>query len=325
MKRKKIYLINRYLEGSLSKEEEKEFERLKSLGEIDPNELDDFEKIVEHTRQTEIPEFETRDFSFSARQSSPLQERNPKTGMRTLLKLAAVLILGISLGGIVMYSLFNKRDKFVRVETKRGDKIHITLPGQNEAWLNSRSSIEYAESFKGTNRVITLKGEAYFRFSDTENSPIMVDCNQSQIICSHASLNIENDTLQNKVEIEVEEGWVAVTHPRFGDRQFIVEAGSKGVIDEMVPVWIEANNNPNYLAWHTGKMVFNKTTLMEVAQTLTEVYDIPVDVIGDVKYCFFTSQFNNENLKVVLRSIENAIQTQIRQERNSIIITGNPC
>lgn len=325
MKKNKIYLINKYLDKSLTPEENAVFEELRSSGEITENELEDFKQIIESTSQINPPEFELKKQRITTNTVSVEKTRITTGGFKAIIRVAAILVIGITLGVVIMYSLFNEHEKFVRVETKKGDKIHITMPGNNEAWLNSRSSIEYAESFTGSNRVVNLDGEAYFRFSDNDNSPVLVKCSQTLIICSQASLNIENDTLMNKVEIEVEDGWVAVSHPRLGDRQYIVESGFKGVIDDLIPMWIEQNKDPNYLAWHTGKMIFKNTPLNEVAQTLSEVYDIDIDVRGDLKYCFFTSKFTNEDLNGILKTIENALQTHIRQENNTIVITGNPC
>jgi ferric-dicitrate binding protein FerR (iron transport regulator) len=322
MSKKKQYLINKYLDKSLSDEEQEELKNLILLNEIKQEELNDYESLVELTRRIEIPDFKTTNTQYVA----DLKRSNMfKIHLSRIIKVASVLVIGISLGVLIMYSNFKKREQFVEVETKRGDKIHVTIPGNNEVWLNSRSSIKYAASFSGTNRMVELVGEAYFQFSGIENSPILIDCNQTRILCSNGSINIENDTVFNKVEIEVKEGWVAVTNPKFGDRQFIVESGFKGVVDEVIPLWIEQNKNPNYLAWHTGKMEFDNSTILEVAKTLSEVYDINIEVEGGLKYCFFTKKFNNVELGSVLKEIEKSLQINTKQENNTIIITGNPC
>jgi ferric-dicitrate binding protein FerR (iron transport regulator) len=327
MKRNKIVLINKYLDKSLSLEEERELQRLISSGEIEEDELHELNDIIKITRKIDIPDFQLTEQQFIIYRDSKSRYTSNQIMLRLkpFIKLAAILIVGITIGAIIMYTGFVKNDQFVEIETKRGDKIHLTLPGENDVWLNSRSSIKYAVSFTGTSRVIDLTGEAYFRFVNNENLPLVINCNKTQIICSQASVNIENDTVKNIIEIEVEEGWVAVSSPQFGNRQFIVESGFKGTINEMIPLWIERNNNPNYLAWHTGVMNFENTTMLDVARTLSDVYDVQVDVKGEMKYCFITTKFKNTNLEKVLKEIQDILIINIQQQNNSIIITGNPC
>ena len=326
MKNRRIALINKYLDGKLTPEADKELTELMKSGGIEKEELHEFKEIIDNTSQIKIPDFEINEsFLNNYRQIKKNSGYHLSYGVKRIVKIAAILILGVSFGVIMTYTKFNNNDQYVEIETKKGDKIHLTIPGKNEVWLNARSSIRYAASFTGTSRVIDLTGEAYFRFSDIENSPLIISCGDTKIICTQGSINVENDTVQHLVEIEVEKGWVAVTNPRLDDRQFIVESGFKGTINNLIPIWIEQNKNPNYLAWHTGIMKFKNTTMQDVAKTLSEVYDVDINVKGEMKYCFLNKDFNNNSLESILNEIKRTLKVNIKQQNNVITITGNPC
>ena len=327
MTKRKIVLISKYLDKTLTPKEELEFQQLLLNAEINADELNEYLLITDRSKTIDIPDFQIKELPIlQARERTNQRDIKPHTiTIKRLIKVAAIFIVGITLGILVMYKGFVKNDQYVEVETKHGDKIHLTIPGKNEVWLNSGSSIKYAASFTGSSRVIDLTGEAYFRFPDSEGTPLIINCNETKIICTKGSLNVENDTIKNTVEIEVEKGWIAISNSNFGDQQFIVEAGFKGTINDMIPLWIEQNRDPNYLAWHTGIMRFRNTPMKDVAKTLAEVYDIQVDVEGDLKYCFLTKDFNNKSLEHVLKEIKDTLKANIQQQNNSIIITGNPC
>ena len=317
----KEYYINRFAEDSLKPEEQEELQKLIRKGNVQEDELEDLRQIIIASKKSYVPEFTVnKDFNPS------LKAYTTKAFNRyTLLKIAAVLVIGIGLGVIGMNYLNRSNNHFIHAETKQGDRIHLTLPGDNHIHLNGQSAVKYRASFTGSDRVIDLKGEAYFQFAEIQNTPVIIACNDVEIICYQGSFNIENDIDSEKTEIEVEKGCIIISHSALPEKQYVVEAGSKGIIDKHIPIWIEENQNQNYLAWHTGKMEFKYTTLEDVAETLTEVYDIPVEVKGESRNCFFNKNFNQASLDEVLRIIESTLQTTILKKKNKVIITGKPC
>ncbi|MBN1119200.1 MAG: FecR family protein [Bacteroidales bacterium] len=327
MKWDKSTLILKYLDKSISDEEEMELKKLMLTGAIDEEEINDFRGIINESSNITLPEFELKAFNSGDIKIEPKIQDVQKAPFHftKLLKIAALLIAGISVGAIIMYTQIKREDQYIDIETKKGDKIHLTLPGKNEVWLNSQSKLRYSAVFKGTSRIIELTGEAYFQLNSSVNIPVIIQCNETQIVCSESSLNIDNNFETGSVEIEVEKGWVAINSPKLHGRQFIVESGFKGVIEEMIPIWIEQNKNPNYLAWHTGKMNFENTPLKDVTKTLSEVYDVEIDLPRELNYCFVNHRFDNENLDEILKKIGDELNIKIRKNQSAIIITGKPC
>ncbi|MFO7659118.1 MAG: DUF4974 domain-containing protein, partial [Bacteroidales bacterium] len=96
-------------------------------------------------------------------------------------------------------------------------------------------------------------------------------------------------------------------------------------VDERLPLLIEQNRNPNYLAWKTGKLEFNKVPLINVAETLSDVYDMNIQIQGEVKYCSYSNSYNNNDIEKILNDLKNQFNTSISRDNNKIIIKGNSC
>lgn len=321
MKTNKQYYINGFVNSLLTEQEQNELSLLIKKGVVNEQELHDYKQIVTTTKKAETPIFKTPDKFIPTQKTAKIRAIN----YSTIIKVAAVLVLGMGLGIIGMNYFNPGKNQFIYAETKQGDRISITLPGENHIYLNGQSSVKYRASFSGSDRIIDLKGEAYFQLPEIQNSPVIVKCNDAKIICYQGSFNVENNVAKEKIEIEVEKGWVTISHPDIPEKQCIVEAGSKGVMDKFIPIWVEKNQNQNYMAWYTGKMVFKQSTLNEVANTLSEVYDIPVEIKGSYGNCFFNNSFNQATLDEVLHSIESTLKYNIQKKKNKIIITGKPC
>lgn len=320
-----IYLINRFLSKELTDSESAELNQLIETGEISGEELNEFQIIWNVTGNIE--------FAFSDSDSAygkiMLKGADTKLSHRkaiyNLLKIAAVIIFGAITGiGINRYFL-TQNDKFVEIVTRKGDKIHISLPDNNDVWINSNSSIRYPANFTGTSRFIEIKGEAFFSLKSNGYHPVIIKCNGTDIFGNSAKFNTKTDSVTHNTEITVQSGWITLSDPMWNNQQVVLEAGFKGTIDEQLPLFIEQNRNPNYLAWKTGTLVFNKTPLLTVAEALSDVYDVDVKINGEVKYCFVTSTYVNKKIDIILDDIKDKFQTKISRVNDMIIINGNSC
>src|SRR5581483_11521382 len=48
------------------------------------------------------------------------------------------------------------------ISTPRGGQFHVMLPDGSKVWLNAASSIHFPTQFNGSERKVTVSGEAYF-------------------------------------------------------------------------------------------------------------------------------------------------------------------
>ncbi|MBN2611387.1 MAG: FecR domain-containing protein [Bacteroidales bacterium] len=325
MNEKAIYLINRLVAGEISEAESKELNLLIENGVITSEEIEDFNRIWNTTKHFPVPDFNTEKSYEKLFQPKLYPHRKRNRIFINILRVAAIIVFGVFIGIGISRIFSVKQERFVEIETKKGDKIHITLPEGSEVWLNSKSKIKYPVHFTGTNRYIELLGEAYFRLDSSDYKPVIIKCNGTRIVGSMASFNARTDSSAKNIQITVETGYITLTDPMWDNEQIVLEAGFKGTVDEKLPLLIEQNRNPNYLAWKTGRLVFEKVPLVYVAETISDVYDVNIQVQGEVKYCSYSNAYNNNDIDKILNDLKNQFNTSISRDNNMIIIRGNSC
>lgn len=73
------------------------------------------------------------------------------------------------------------RSVIQRLSTPRGMTFKVILPDNSEVWLNAGSTIEFPSAFTESERLVALKGEAYFKVSHNPQAPFIVETEQMNI------------------------------------------------------------------------------------------------------------------------------------------------
>jgi len=72
--------------------------------------------------------------------------------------------------------------KYNTLSTPMGGQYQLSLPDGSRVWLNSGSSIRFPTVFIGKERIIELKGEAFFDIRENKKMPFIVKTNMSMDI-----------------------------------------------------------------------------------------------------------------------------------------------
>jgi transmembrane sensor len=67
------------------------------------------------------------------------------------------------------------------IETPRGGEYQVVLADGTKVWLNSASSLSYPTTFTGRDRIVQLKGEAYFEVAEDKDKPFKVNVGDLQV------------------------------------------------------------------------------------------------------------------------------------------------
>ncbi len=282
-------------------------------------------KIIEKTRELETPVFnEKKAWTNITRKTE--NENKLVFFSNKAFKYAAIVVLGLFIGFLVRELNKPKNgDKYVEISVKKGQKININLPDGNKISINSNSTIKYPANFEGTDKKIFIEGEAFFEFSENNIIPIYVIVKDVILQGFNSSFNIKTYANNTSAEITVTKGWLTLNNPNANISESIIEQGQTGYYSDELPLLVSDNQNKNFLAWKTGQLHFDEMPLKKVAETLTEFYEIPVQIDGRIKYCNFSSDYNNVELKKIIEDIQRALNTDINIQNNKIIIRGDDC
>ncbi|MDD5570311.1 MAG: FecR domain-containing protein [Bacteroidales bacterium] len=267
--------------------------------------------------------------SKDTQKETPVYKLTPAAKQRgsifvKVVRIAAAFIL-IGLTTYFIYNYLNKptyETLVAQVET-----VKNTLPDGSEITLNANSTIEYPKKFKGNKREIKLKGEAYFNVTHDKTKPFIVSTDDINIEVLGTSFYVNTNGANGKVEVILTEGSVAVYYKNYLSDKIILKPGEKAEISKEEEVITKsANEDENYMAFKTKKLIFNNTTLSELVKTLNKVYHSNIK-ITDKKLadCTVNVTFENQSLESILNVLKTTIDIKINYSGSRIEIYGNSC
>jgi len=221
-----------------------------------------------------------------------------------LLRIAAVALILFSLGSVAVYlnnsGYLNKRISVVTANDQKN--VVIDLPDGSKIFLNRNSEFNYRGNFGKHNRDVKLTGEAFFEISADASKPFIIDAGNAKVKVIGTSFNVITKNSESAVEVFVKTGKVILSDIS-GSHSLALEPGFVGKMDAKTQ-GKTINNNPNYLAWNTGLLVYTGQKLDVVFKDLKRVYNM--DIMADDPSILenpWNSPINNETQETIIRLI----------------------
>jgi transmembrane sensor len=261
------------------------------------------------------------------RQSAPQISKVRKLILNPFFRIAAAVLFAATLlvSGYEMY--FNNPESKTMMEISATDQIlkSFTLPDGTVVSLNSDTKINYPKQFAANTREVTIEGEAFFQVKPNKSKPFIIHAGNAQIKVLGTSFNVNAYPAAKTLEVIVETGRVQVLNKTAlskENNELILTPGEKGTMDYLGNFLIKSTNqNPNFLAWKTRKLVFKATLLSEVVENLQKVYKVNIR-LADPKLngLLLTAQFNDYPLDFILKVIETTFKIEVQQDNGQYIL-----
>lgn len=185
-----------------------------------------------------------------------------------------------------------------------GQKSTIHLKDGSRITLNSSSTVRYPENFSTNERLIELKGEAFFEVAKDANRPFRVKTANTITTALGTSFNINAFEGDSEIKIGLATGKIEVriTDPKADE---VVElTPGQGVVFSKEDQRMEqtAVNIDRILAWTSKELIFDNEEFEKVIKGLERWYGVEISVEGAVDGVFSAS-FKNQSLKAVLEGL----------------------
>ena len=209
-----------------------------------------------------------------------------------------------------------------------GGEYHLVLSDGTRVWLNANTELEFPVSFVRDERVVRLKGEAYFEVARDERKPFIVKTAGMTTRVLGTAFNIkayadERDERATLLEGRVE---VALSSSPQGKTRTVLEpgmqarwrAGSRSLS-------VQAVNSADVVAWRRGEFVFNEEDISVVLQTLSRWYGVEfVAASGGMEtYTFSGMMSKDDKLEDILEVLTMAGGPSFRVEGDKIYMDKN--
>ena len=280
-----------------------------------------FQLIWETSKQFVVPSTVNADdawrrFQQRAEQASkkPAVVKKMNSG-RSWMRAASIAVL---VAGVAALTYFLS-DRFSTpvIVASSASPVKDTLPDGSFVTLNKNSSISYEKKFKGNQREVQLKGEAFFTVTPDKKKPFVINVNDITVTVVGTSFNIKG--LGGKTQVVVETGVVRITK----NRQTIdLRPGEKLVTDKAdTAMRKEEVTDQLHRYYRTKEFVCDRTPLWKLVEVLNDAYDVNI-IIGNnqIRSLPLTTTFYNESLDKILSIIEQTFQISVERKDGKIIL-----
>lgn len=241
-----------------------------------------------------------------------------------------VMVMGI---GFATYKVIQTPEKQVETPIKMAfaeTEAHpvnftvVTLPDGSTVKMNASTRIDYPERFSADIRKVKLSGEAFFQVTRDTLRPFIIETENASVEVLGTSFNVSAYPVSGLVEVNVKTGKVKLTQRTGGksdQKTAILPAGERG--------WLKVNSgemghyevlSPNYSAWITKEINFQRTSLAQAFSVLENTYHVTIKMdnaeIGKILY---TANFANLKLDYIIEVIARTHKLKVKRAGDEII------
>ncbi len=230
------------------------------------------------------------------------------------IRVAAILILMIGIGWATYYTIDSGRMIALHSDN---NILTQTLPDGSVVTLNKNSTIKYPKHFKGNTRDVELDGEAFFNVAPDKSKPFYITVDEVTVKVVGTSFNVKSN--HTKTEVVVETGIVEVSKNNKG---VVLNPKEKATVRRNADAPVkEQSTDELYNYYRTKEFVCNATPLWRLADVLSEVYNVKIEIANAQLYNLpLTTTFHNESLDSILQVISETFNIQVEKTGDRIIL-----
>ena len=262
--------------------------------------------------QGEVAEKKDLSSVFETLRAKIMAERNQRNVLekfrKVYLRAAAILLVPL-----LIYSAFSIIDRFssqplpdnnwVEIVSPKGTRTHFDLPDGTKVSLNSSAQFKYQTDFR-RNRLVQLKGEAYFDVVHDAGFPFIVQTDEMDVRVLGTKFSMVSLDDENIAEVILEEGKVQLTGKGNSFSEELSPNEGFFYNKETRSGKISTVDAKTLTAWTEGMLIFRSEPLGNVLKRIGRWYNVRFEILDkEVEAFRYRATFHNEPLEEVLRLI----------------------
>lgn len=229
-----------------------------------------------------------------------------------LTRAAAILLIPVL--AFLFYTLSEKKLDALQYANLSVDSIEVIAPigsrtvvqlsDGSEVYLNYGSKLKYPQVFLGDTREVILSGEGYFQVAHNPGKPFIVKTGKLDVKALGTVFNVLGYPNEDNVETTLVEGKVVLGQTGNGPETKILGVMEPGQhVNYNLKTGVVSSTKGSiekYIAWKNGKMVFEDTPIARIAERLSRMFNVDIEVADDIKGYIYTVTFVDEPLFQIL-------------------------
>lgn len=210
----------------------------------------------------------------------------------------------------------NLETTYNTISTPRGGQFQIELPDGTKVWLNAASSLKFPALFSSAERIVELKGEAYFEVAKSRKRPFKVMANGSSVEVLGTHFNVMAYEDEPSTNTTLLEGSVRIVN---GNQSRMLVPGQEAKVAGGISVSnIDAKQA---IAWKEGYFLFDNESIESIMRKISRWYNVDIEYRGDNRYKKFGGTISKfEDIDQVLKIIELTGVIHFKVEGRRVIV-----
>ncbi|GAB3778519.1 hypothetical protein GCM10028818_27580 [Spirosoma horti] len=236
---------------------------------------------------------------------------------------AAVLIGALLLATGAFYGYKELHPDDLIYQTAFGKMSTLTLPDGSVVTLNGNSRLRYAPRWVGNQtREVWLNGEGFFRVTHQRNHERFVVHLPNKLNIEVLGTQFNVMARENRAKVVLNNGKIRLDVGEQAKDKLVMQPGDLFYADVKAKVYYRKRvDAAAQSAWQTGKLTFDGTTLLEVAQMLEDTYGVTVIISDpDLRQQTLSGTIPNQSMHTILNGLSTVFDLHITQHANRIII-----
>ncbi|WP_373758706.1 FecR family protein [Bacteroides heparinolyticus] len=254
-----------------------------------------------------------------------ISARRPPRIIHQWLKVSAIVILTLAFN--YLYQEYKSSKEVVAMNTvsvPAGQRTNIILPDGTNVWLNARTTLRYPVTFNKKQRIVFLKGEAYFDVTKNKKTPFVVQTDKYDIEVLGTQFNVSAYPNRNIFETTLMKGRVRVISQESPEQTIILSPGHKAYVTNG-ELKIDKVNDFNPYRWKEGLICFKDELFQTIMEKFEQYYDIRIIINNPnaLKYSYTGKFRQSDGIDYALRVLQRDIQFKYEKDNDEGIIYIN--
>ncbi|WP_028376260.1 FecR family protein [Leeuwenhoekiella sp. MAR_2009_132] len=207
-----------------------------------------------------------------------------------------------------------------------GNSFTLKLGDGSVIRLNAGSRLTYPINFKpGTERLLTLKGEAYFDVSKQKNQPFIISTQGLNVEVLGTSFNVNSYAENNLVAVALVEGSVQMYNDsKIQNQSVVLKPNQLGSFNpNLNSISVQQANMWEHTAWLEGRLIIRDASFTEILQKIERKYAVTIiNKNTTINKERFNASFDTETVDEVLEAFALDAPFKFTHKENVIIINN---
>ena len=211
--------------------------------------------------------------------------------------------------------------KMQRLSTPRGMDYKVILADGTEVWLNAESRIEFPTNFQGSERRVTLLGEAYFKVARNEQQPFVVSTGQMDVRVLGTEFNLKSYS-NEAAHVTLCSGKVEVLRAEGKQVEQVLQPGQDAWFGQDGALHVAEVDVYDIVQWKDGFFYFNDKSLVTVLRELGRWYNLGVVFrnASAMNYKVHFSALREGTINEALSSLNSLRKVKVSLQGNNIVV-----